>query len=267
METRSSFTPKTQQLTYNHIAYHSLKERFSSHAHNAFELILYVRGDASYIVENRRYELQKYDMVITRPAELHFIQINSDTEYERYNLLIPLNHPLSRLLFKIPQNLDVLNCSKYTIITENFKRMPLYEKTFPQEAFQDLLCALLTEILYNILALNENLTQQQKVVSPLIQKSLAYINEHLFTIKNIGEISSALFVAQNYFFRLFKETLNISPKKYITTKRLLHAQTLLSAGKKPTQIYEQIGFSNYVSFYQQYVALFGYSPSSERVIV
>ena len=207
------------------------------------------------------------DLVITHPTELHFMQINSNTDYERYNLLIPLNHPLTRLLFKIPRNLDVLNCSNHTIIKENFKRMPFYEKIFPKDEFQDLLSALLTEILYNILALDDNFNQQQNVVSPLIQKALAYINEHLFTIKNISEISNALFVAQNYFFRLFKETLNISPKKYITTKRLLHAQSLLRAGKKPTQIYEQIGFSNYVSFYQQYVALFGYSPSSERVIV
>lgn len=262
-----TFPTQSQQLTYNHIAYHSLKERFTSHMHNAFELILYVHGDVSYIVENRRYDLQKYDLVITHPAELHFMQINSNTDYERYNLLIPLNHPLTRLLFKIPRNLDVLNCSNHTIIKENFKRMPFYEKIFPKDEFQDLLSALLTEILYNVLALDDNFNQQQNVVSPLIQKSLAYINEHLFTIKNIGEISNALFVAQNYFFRLFKETLNISPKKYITTKRLLHAQSLLRAGKKPTQIYEQIGFSNYVSFYQQYVALFGYSPSSERVIV
>ena len=72
-----TFRTQSQQLTYNHIAYRSLKERFTSHMHNAFELMLYVHGDVSYIVDKRRYEFQKKDLVIKNTTELNFKPINS----------------------------------------------------------------------------------------------------------------------------------------------------------------------------------------------
>jgi transcriptional regulator GlxA family with amidase domain len=58
--------------------------------------------------------------------------------------------------------------------------------------------------------------------------------------------------------------MRISPKKYITSKRLLAAQQLLRAGERPTTVYLKCGFSTYPAFYKRYVEFFGYAPSDER---
>ncbi|MBE7034478.1 MAG: helix-turn-helix domain-containing protein, partial [Ruminococcaceae bacterium] len=62
---------------------------------------------------------------------------------------------------------------------------------------------------------------------------------------------------------LFSEHLEITPKKYINTKRLILAQKKIRQGEKPTQIYPKCGFSEYSTFWREYKNYFGYSPSEE----
>lgn len=254
-----------EPLTFDYTTHRAPAFRFPAHSHNAYELIFYIRGDVTYLIEDRKYELRECDLVITWPAEHHYLRVNSDADYERYDLLIAPDHPLTRLLQAIPREVEVINCRNNGVIAENFKRLAEYSKRFPKDIFHELLSALLTEILYNVQTLKKDLYIAPQKVSPLIQKALTYINAHLFTIQNISEVSDELFIAQNYFFRLFKETLKISPKKYINNKRLLFAQQLIAGGEKPTAVYLKCGFSNYVSFYKRYVEFFGHNPSAERV--
>ena len=84
----------------------------------------------------------------------------------------------------------------------------------------------------------------------------------MFTIRNISEISDAIFVSKNYFLAFFKQNMNISPKKYIIEKRLVYAHDMLLSGQKPMEIYEKVGFETYSSFYRAYVAKFGKNPSA-----
>ena len=116
-------TNKTSELTFDYITHKNQSFRFPAHSHNAYELIFYIRGDVTYLIEDRKYDLQMYDLVITRPAEHHYLRINSDADYERYNLLIPINHPLTNILVQIPRNLEVINCRNNTIVADNFKRI------------------------------------------------------------------------------------------------------------------------------------------------
>ena len=255
----------TEDITFDYQLLRTPSVRFPAHSHNAYELIFYLQGNVTYLIEDRMYELHKYDLVITRPTEHHYIRLNSDADYERYNLLIAPHHPLAKLLKTIPPKVEVINCRNSNVIIEDFKRIKSYKEIFSPEIFHELLNALLTEIFYNLQLLDSALFVSPQSISPLITKALTYINEHLFTIQNISEISDELFIAQNYFFRLFKDTLKISPKKYITNKRLLHAQKLIADGERPTVVYQPCGCSNYVSFYKRYVDYFGYPPSAEQV--
>jgi AraC-like DNA-binding protein len=95
----------------------------------------------------------------------------------------------------------------------------------------------------------------------IIEPAVKYINENLFAINFVSEISDFLFVTETYLFKIFKEQLKISPKKYIVNKRLLVAQKMISSGKKPTEIYVECGFQTYPAFYKRYIEFFGYPPS------
>lgn len=234
------------------------------HSHNDYELIFFTQGDVSYTVENKKFQLKKYDLIITRPAVFHNLIINSACEYDRYNFLLSLNGFYADILSSISDDVDVINCADDTIIIDSFKKLDFYEENYSEEEFQKVACALLTEICYKLKYKNEASVQPYKPLPDIIKKAIDYINANLFEIKDIAEVSSALFVSKNYFFRVFKQELKISPKKYITNKRLLRAQNLLRAGEKPTAVYLDCGFDNYTSFYKQYVSEFGYPPSQEN---
>ena len=57
----------------------------SNHVHSEFEIMLFVSGDADYVVENQRFSLSPYSLILTRPTEYHFLYFkNTSVKYERF---------------------------------------------------------------------------------------------------------------------------------------------------------------------------------------
>jgi transcriptional regulator GlxA family with amidase domain len=98
-------------------------------------------------------------------------------------------------------------------------------------------------------------------MSPLITNAIHYINDNLCEIDGIQDVANHLFVSESYLFRLFKNELHRTPKKYILEKRLILAEKMLSQGEKPTKVCEKCGFSDYTTFYRNYMSFFGHAPS------
>ena len=233
---------------------------FYRDTHNDCEILFFLRGNATYIIEDKRYKLRPYDLVIIRPSKYHWIQIDGDTDYERYNLLFPISVVGETLFEQLSSNREVINCAENDRILSLFSNMEVYA-SYGREAFLDLLPCLLKELFYNLIHLREESSSPSERVTPIVRQALRYINQNLYTISDIKEISSALFVTETYFFRVFKEQMNISPKKYITEKRLLAAEQRISAGERPTDVYLKCGFNTYPAFYKRYVSFFGRAPS------
>ena len=78
------------------------------------------------------------------------------------------------------------------------------------------------------------------------------------------KIKDRLYVSESYLFRLFKRELHQTPLKYIREKRLMMAKKMLSEGERPTAVCSRCGFSDYTTFYRNYVAFFGYPPSERE---
>lgn len=240
-------------------------EKFLSHCHSGYEILFFISGSGTYQIEERTYVLKKYDMIITRPGNYHNIDINTSEMYDRYDILVNSSPKLAPMLDSLLEKFEVISCADIPNVIGCFKKMDLYRKHLPEKDFFILLNNLLVEICYN-LSMSESITRQEYIpTSKIIEQSLTYINQNLFTIKDVKEVCDYVFISENHFFRLFKKEMKISPKKYITSKRLLHAQKLLKDGEHPTEIFDKCGFNNYISFYQRYVDFFGYPPSSEEV--
>ena len=247
--------------------HHNLQERavpiIEPHSHNCYELLFVMQGRGTVCIEDRRYAIAPYDLIITRPAMHHYIELDSSLPYERYNCLVSADHPLARIAEQASERREVLRCIEHPVIIENFIRLGRYQKECDAAVFADLCPALLCEILYAAQMADKSYLPSPERRSPVVERALDYINRNLFTIGDIEEVASALFLAKNYFFRVFKTAMRISPKKYITNKRLLAAQQLLCAGERPTAVYLRCGFSTYPSFYKRYTEFFGYAPSEE----
>jgi len=232
------------------------------HCHNHFELIYVVSGDIAHVVEGRKYLLGAGDLVLVQPSTYHYLQILSDAPYERYNILFdPLSHDIPAAL-KLPKELEVINLSQNPILSELFPKMDLYSHASEAD-FSRLLHLLLNELCMNLLLFPHQKPQKETVISPVLTRALEYINDNLFTVKDIEEVAKKLYISSSYLYRLFRSSMHQSPSKYIQEKRLLAAQRLLQSGNKPTTVYRECGFREYPTFFRNYSNYFGHSPSSD----
>ena len=68
-------------------------DAYSMHTHNAYELIYFLDGDASHVIEDRKYKLKRGDLILIRPMSYHFIRIEGRARYERYDILFDPQGP------------------------------------------------------------------------------------------------------------------------------------------------------------------------------
>ena len=257
----------TYEYTYNGLSVDrkqrlEIARSYWMHVHNEYELLYILSGDIIHGIEDRKYHLQKHDLVIVRPNDYHYIQIEPPTPYERYDILFDPDILGIENIHILPKKLDVLNCRHKPIIAEIFKKIDYYHEKLTDEQRKDVICLLLKELIYNLsFESDTRTTALPESIHPVVSKALAEINDNLFTIRNVEEIADKLYVSKGYLFRIFKRELKTTPLKYITEKRLHAAQSLLAQGKPPTYVYRECGFNDYTSFYRSYVKLFGHAPS------
>jgi len=255
----------TDRIFYKHeISENLFKNTYSMHTHNTYECIFFIEGDAAHVIEDRKYELSPGDLILIRPFQYHLIQINSPTRYERYDILFDAKKHGVESVLALPEEAEVLHLAGNGIVEDLFHKCDLYRKSSDPETFEKILSHLLSELFYLIPLLPKQVSQNRETLSPLISKALRYMNEHLCTLSGIREIADALFVSESYLFRLFQKELHQTPKKYVLEKRLLLAQQMLQAKKRPSDVSEACGFSDYSSFYRNYRSFFGIAPSQNQ---
>ena len=237
---------------------------FSSHTHGVYELLYIINGNVTHIIEDKKYKLSSGDLVFIRPNMYHFIQIDSsEKDYERINIQFD-SYDINTDLSIVPSTVNVVNTNTNPRLSDIFDKINVYANTFEEDVFCKILKGLITEVVYNLsLAEKPDAREELSVTNPIMTQAIHYINNNLFTIKNVGEVAAAIFVTESYLFKLFKKELRKGPKKYITDKRLLAAQQMIKKGEKPTTVFEKCGFNDYTSFYRGYVEYFGQSPSQE----
>ncbi|MBO5511596.1 MAG: helix-turn-helix domain-containing protein [Clostridia bacterium] len=242
-------------------------DAYSMHTHNAYELIYFLDGDASHVIEDRKYKLKRGDLILIRPMSYHFIRIEGQARYERYDILFdPKAHGVEGVEL-IPEGLEVVSLAGNPLAEDVFRRCDAYRLSCSEEVFSRLLPHLLSELFLNLHTAGDmNPTAEGAKLSPLISEFLGYVNRHLCSPLDIGQIADSLYVSESYLFRLFKRELHQTPLKYIREKRLMLARKMLSEGERSTAVCTRCGFSDYTTFYRNYVGFFGCAPSERDAV-
>lgn len=258
----SKYENETGTLFYNHaLKKNQSQDNYQPHFHDLTEIIFFKSGNISYFIDGKRYKLKKDMLVLTRPANIHDIEVDGDEEYERYNILIDEKSLPFDIYKKIPLNIDVIDFEKNTHISSIFKKMDYYCNVLEKKDLENVLRNLTEEVLYNIIIESSNVSKSTSTTNPIISKAMDYIENNLMTLSGVDEIANELYVTKSHLHHLFIKHLNIPPKKYITIKRLSAAQREIYLGGKPTEICTKCGFSDYSSFYRAYKNYFDRPPS------
>ncbi len=235
----------------------------AAHTHNQCELIYFVRGDAEHIVEDRKYLLAKGDLVIVRPQTYHDIFFLSEREYERYNILFDIEALGLSLAAEVCERFEVVSLAASPMTAAIFPKLETYRSRLSPEEFEAAATHLLFELFYDLSLLTPEGERPYSTLHPTLSRALAYIRDNLFTVRDVGEVAAQLHVTESYLFRLFRAELKTTPKRYITDKRLVTAQSLIRLGRRPSEVCFACGFGDYTAFWRAYKRMFGISPSEE----
>ena len=236
------------------------------HAHPKCELLCVFKGKGTVHIEGSRYDLRPGTFFLMRPGEAHYIALDPSVPYDR-----------STLYFD-PSILDSMDGTR-SLLQPYFDREPgKYNRYHPAD-YNDTECMLWYKnmleqpdkinIVINLLCILRKLNvfyshaTKQTVRESLEYQILRYIQEHPQEDLSPQALCSRFYISRTQLYRRFKETTGTSVSEYISIRRVLRAQELISQGYKPTECYTLAGFSDYSTFYRAYIKHLGYSPNQE----
>ena len=252
---------------YESISHHCMNEAFILHMHDNYEILLFLKGDSKYFIEENIYDLKPYDIIVIRKNQMHRIYHNSDTAYHRIVLNIS------------PDFFCVNKCTEYeeqfispsseignkidaaTVISSGlydaFMRMREYSNNFT-ETDSPIFRAGVIEILY--LMSNIKLYSNSETENTQLKEVISHINKNYTQNLTLDELEKRFFISKYHLCHIFPQATGMTVHQYITKKRLALAKDMIKSGMSIKEASNQSGFNNYSSFYRAYLKEYGISP-------
>lgn len=250
------------------------------HSHDFCEVYCFLKGSASYIVENCKYTLQPGDILIIPPNKLHQLDIKDSSEtYERYVLWINL-----RYLKKIStSSTNLYTCFSQAVehdafllrngwLSDRVKRILESIISAKNETFgADIECESKIKNLLLVLARfflqnPENYAVEGKT-NACATKAIEYISNHIQEDLSLESIASALYVNKYYLAHVFKDATNTSPHQFILKKRLVLAKQFIEQNFPVYDVYQKCGFADYTHFFRAFKKEFGITPKQFHTLI
>ena len=235
------------------------------HAHDTYEILCFLSGNANYSVEGNRYKLLPGDIMIMRKNEFHHLIVKSDIPYERIivNFDLPNTPEYEDLLIPFTDRaVGEKNLYRPSTIKDN--NMIFYLKMLiDAKTRQRKLCWLLPFLD----ELNDAFILGNTKYKPISDKAtdvINYINSHITEDLSLSMLAERFFISQNHLNRIFKESTGTTLWEYVTVKRLVLVQEKLNSGEKPTEAALKCGFKDYATFFRAYKKHFNASPRTAK---
>ena len=241
-----------------------LPQNFHLHTHAHAELYCFLQGNVTYHVEGTAYALQPGDILLMRPGEAHYAQVDPNQPYER----ICMNFDTGILSSMDPEGQLLRPFFDRKAGKQNLYR----EEDGAWEQYLKKMCSLAplerVNILANLMLLLQELgaasAKAQAAMDPdtMEYRIIRYINKNLEKDLTLQSLCDRFFISRTELCRRVKGATGVSVGNYIRAKRLLLARQLLAQGQKPTEIFSTCGYRDYSTFFRAYSSHFGHNPSS-----
>lgn len=271
---------KTGYLLEDFRVFHLIDENpfeVDFHYHDFHKILIIMKGNLSYNIEGRTYDLKPNDLVFVSAGEVHRPILHDRSPYERIIIYISKDYLAN---YKTPEA-DLGQCFDASLVMHSHVlRMPGFFTTKPGQLIHELeksfdsidfAAPLYNNVLFLEFLIQLNRAVLQKEGTYLTNNSgnqkmpevIDYINAHLTEDISIDQIAQDFYISRYHLMHSFKEETGYSIGNYIATKRLLYAKELISSGTAVTTACFACGYHNYSSFLRAYRKQFHEAPTSK----
>ena len=243
---------------------HSLKPTVDEREiHTYHEILFYIGGGATFICNEYSKRLTSGTLIFIPKECYHFFATDEPEKFERFKITVPQSAISEQLCDVLPQSVSLiegLDPTAYKTVENALKMLerqnePAKEPYLYGTAF--ILLALFSKHEKNLGDRNRD-----RIILEVLQRIDSSLTEKI----DVQTLAEAFFVSPSTLTHNFKREMGISLHRYVTQKRLIEAEKMITRGKDPTKIYALFGYSDYSSFYKAYRKFFGYSPSSTGAV-
>lgn len=269
LEMTSAYVDTHQDISYSNA-------HISLHSHDFFEL-LFCRSceGVAYLVGADRYQLQKGDIILVPPGVSHrpLLPESLHEPYDRYVIWLSpefmalYSHFFREDSLKKHPDVSMLRTagSKWESLEDLFRTGVIMSerKEYGWEAAvignTILLLTQIRKMLHNHSFGNMHTEKPE-----LLDKLTTYVEYHYHQPITIGELAKHFFVSSSTISHLFKQKMGVSFYRYVTQRRLIAAKTLIQQGTPMETVSQEVGFSDYSTFYRAFKQEYGIGPRAYR---
>jgi AraC-like DNA-binding protein len=237
--------------------------RIHSHSNNQYELHYFIQGEGSFQAKDR-FSIRPGQMFISLPEEVHRVDVKSlDVPLIYYAVLFSprdsaadLSQLLTGLAMRNPLSLGKHHRFFFEELREKAQSKDSMQRKSAEHQFLSLLYQAAAE--NSAFHFGDDRNRH-------IERALGIMQENIFKRLTMEEVAFKLNLSDSYFIRLFKDKMNMTPKRYFTRLKVEAAASMLSGSELPVhRIAERLGFSSEFHLSRVIKQITGFSPREYR---
>ena len=231
-----------------------------NHIHDFYEIYINISGNVSFLVEGRLYAIQRGDIIVTAPNEVHRCIYHSDCIHEHFCIwirAIPFVTDYLKSRFERNNLLILSEEDKERMIEAcfSFYQNRKEESERPFEAVKNFF-----EILDLFHSECHEAGEAQSLpsgISEIVEHILQHYTEPSCTV---AWLCNAFYISKSTLCRQFRHCFQTTPSNYIESKRFARAKQLLGDGQSVQSACLNSGFSDCSYFILRFRKKFGITP-------
>ncbi|WP_105617204.1 helix-turn-helix transcriptional regulator [Vallitalea okinawensis] len=262
-----NLTPHLLSAFYTqHKRTYNRNHAFPKRRTTSYELVYFLDDSCcKMLLDNKEYQILGDTVVFRRPDQenqsfMSYESILLCFSFDELNDGTIVDHPL---LHNIPTLNQNLNQASYRKIFEDIYKEFLLNRQYASYY----LSSKLMEILYGLfLEQNTNMTNHlMEITNQNLLDLLNYVHANIEKSFTVQTMSHELSMSERYVYKLFKESLHVTPTQYINECKLNYAKKLLATSNIPVhQIGKMSGYDNSTYFITLFKRKYGTTPLQYR---
>ena len=241
-----------------------------THRHDELEVNLVVRGHASYLIDDRKYILQRNTQIWLFPDQEHLL-LNESRDYEMWILVFK-----PELLKRVCSTVETRMLVETKPPAYFCKPLLEYQAARLRVLFEDILSAETDSALFNA-GISYGLLSAWAAQSsggqispsfdihPAVEKAARLIHNET-ELTGVGEIARRSGLSASRLSRIFKAQTGVSLVDYRNKQRLLRFKRIYGQGRQKNMLEAALeaGFGSYPQFHRVFKAIMGCGPAEHR---